>query len=97
MDMLYEVENADIMLVNGIPTTNFGYNADDEDEDWCLSIYGYDPEDGMNFEYYLTKQDVDTATKTGKGWKVAYYDTSVFELCTLEPVSATLFNLPPED
>lgn len=89
MNMLDHIDGADIMLVNGIPTQNFGYNADDEGEDWCLSIYGYDPEDCQNFEYYLTKDDVDTAVQVGSKWKVAYYSHTLFEFCTLETVKVS--------
>ena len=87
MNMFDYIDGATVMLVNGIPTTNFGYNADDEPEDWSLSIYGYDPEDSMNFEYYLTHDDVDTATQVDDSkWVTAYYEDTTFEFCTLEPV-----------
>jgi len=87
MNMLEQVNRADIMLVNDVATQNFGYNADDNDEYWCLSIYGYDPESRQNFEYFLGKSDVLSAVKCGSAWKVSCYGDTKFELCQLNEIS----------
>jgi hypothetical protein len=81
-----ELEVAHVMLVNGIITTNFGWNSDDDEEDWCLSIYGND-DDHSNFEYYLSKSDLRSFESRGKAWILEdkQYGTVKVEFCLLSP------------
>lgn len=75
-----ELDDAQIMLINGIPTQNFGHCPDDPPEDWCLSVYGYDPESGHNFEHYFDQDSVDKATRYNEGWMI---DGTKIEFCIL--------------
>ena len=87
MDIFEQMESAHIMLVNGVITTNFGWNSDDEPEDWCLSIYGVDPESRNNFEYYFTREDMDNAIKRGYQWFISNdVGLTKLEFCHLTPV-----------
>ena len=81
MNIFEQLESAEFMIIsNSNITTNFGWNADDEPEDWCLSIYGLDPESMQNYEYYLNTEDMNNATKSGRGWMIA---GTFFEFCTI--------------
>lgn len=70
MDIFEQMESAHLMLVNGVLTTNFGWNPDDEEEDWCFSIYGVDPESRNNYEYYFDKSDLRNAERRDDVWMV---------------------------
>jgi hypothetical protein len=68
MNIFEQLDDAQIMLINGVPTTNFGYCPDDPPEDWCLSVYGYDPETGQNFEHYFDREELEGAERADNKW-----------------------------
>lgn len=77
MDIFEQLDAAHIVVVNGLLTTNFGYNADDEPEDWCLSVAGDSRYGDGSFEYYFTWDDLENATPLD--------DTFVIELTEFIP------------
>jgi hypothetical protein len=79
MDIFEQLECAHIILVNNIPTINFGWNADDEEEDWCLSIYGRD--DAQDWEYYFSYEDMVNAKPYGDAFLLR--NDTVIEFCKL--------------
>ena len=73
MNFFEMINQSHIMFVNGVATQNYGVSDDDfddEEDTWCLSIYGYDPEDGRNFEFYLSRDEVENAEPYGDGFMV---------------------------
>lgn len=88
MDIFEQLHHAHIMLVNQIPTINFGYEADDPDEDWCLSIYGDNTDGTGSWEYYFTREELRNAEKHGPAFlvKSTYGDTTI-EFCKLVNVT----------
>ena len=90
MDIFEQMCSADIMLVNGVVTTNFCHNPDDDEEFWCFSVYGYDPESMQNFEYYFGADDMKSAKRRGNQWFIHNSDEpsslTKLEFCHLTPV-----------
>lgn len=84
MDIFEQIDAAHVMVINGCLTTNFGYNADDEPEDWCLSVYGEG--EGGSFEYYFGYDDVAKAVRVGDHWSINCKD--LIEFCLLVPVDS---------
>lgn len=81
MNIFEQMEAAHVMLVNGVLTTNFGWNPDDEPEDWCLSVYG-NPDDGTgSFEHYFAWDDMNNATAFGDRWVMT--EDVIIEFCAL--------------
>lgn len=86
MDIFEQLDTAQIMLVNGQVTTNFGYCPDDPPEDWCLSIYGADPETHGSYEYYFDRETLKTAELRGDEWLIKNEDDDGYtkiEFCVL--------------
>ena len=83
MDIFEQMVHAQVMLVNGVLTTNFGHNPDEDEEFWCFSIYGCDPESMQTFEHYFNQHDMKTAQPYGDGFKVG---DNILEFCLLTPV-----------
>jgi hypothetical protein len=84
-----ELEVADVMLVNGIVTTNFGWNADDPDEHWSLSVNGYDADRCSEFAYYFMKADLQSAKTFGDAWIIENrnHPSVTLEFCKLRAAS----------
>ena len=90
MDIFEQLENAQAMLVNDVITTNFGWNADDEYDEWCLSIYGYEA-DCRNFEYYFGRDQMINAERRDTSvWLLKNDHDDGFtkiEFCALVPIA----------
>jgi len=93
MNIFEQLRSADIMLVNGIPVTNYGWDDDDDANYWVLSIYGYDAEGRNNFEYYFSYDIMENAEQRGESeWLVSDPDSdnrTLIEFCHLVPVTRT--------
>lgn len=90
MDIFEQMCCAHVMLVNGVVTTNFGHDPDEDEEFWCFSIYGVDPETKNNFEYYFGADDMKSAKRRGNQWFIHNHDeagsVTKLEFCALIPI-----------
>jgi hypothetical protein len=75
MDIFEQMENATLVRVNGVLTENFGWNADDPDEDWCFSVYAGNMENYQ--EYYITKPEMESAKIHDDGFLIQRYNPNL--------------------
>lgn len=89
MNIFEQMECADVMTVNNQLTNSFGWNPDDGDEDFCLSVYGVDAETGQGFEYYFDHSDLTSAIARGNIWDIKYSEGLGDTLVSIEFLKLT--------
>jgi hypothetical protein len=85
MNIFEQLENAHIMEINGMITTNFGYdNMSWDGDEISLSVYAIDNNnDYQHHEYYFTKENLSNAVQQGEQWKVPReIDVDNFDIIT---------------
>ena len=83
MDIFEQLESATVLIVNGTLITNFGWNPDDTEDEWCLSVYGNSDDGSGPVEYYFDKPDMYQAFEHSDGFKI---DGETVVFCQLIPV-----------